>query len=194
MIIGTREVFIRKASPEDAGGMARVRVDTWRQAYAGLLPDGVLASLSVSRTAELWRKNILEHPEPGMFALVAENVDGEVIGILIAGAVREPDEVYRGEIGVLYVLPEYQRQGIGRSLFEEGARRLRKQGFNNLLVWVLENNPWRAFYEALKGRVVRRRMVNLGDYTAAEVGYGWDDLSKIVKITEDLAGKPAAGK
>ena len=39
------EIRIREANPADAGPMARVHVDTWRTAYAGILPAGHLEGL-----------------------------------------------------------------------------------------------------------------------------------------------------
>ena len=37
------EIRIREANPADAGPMARVHVEPWRTAYAGILPAGHLA-------------------------------------------------------------------------------------------------------------------------------------------------------
>ena len=40
-------VELREATPADAPALAAVQVASWRAAYRGLMPDGVLAGLSV---------------------------------------------------------------------------------------------------------------------------------------------------
>ncbi len=40
---------IRPARPDDADAIARINVETWRDAYAGILQDRVLVSVSISR-------------------------------------------------------------------------------------------------------------------------------------------------
>lgn len=42
----------RDAVVEDAPGIARVHVESWRAAYAGLMPQAVLDDLSVGASAE----------------------------------------------------------------------------------------------------------------------------------------------
>ncbi|HEX7041129.1 MAG TPA: hypothetical protein VF202_13505 [Trueperaceae bacterium] len=44
-------MLIRAAKPEDALAIGRVHVDPWRTTYRGLLPDAVLAALSVEQRA-----------------------------------------------------------------------------------------------------------------------------------------------
>ncbi len=46
------DVRIRPATPKDAQGIAWVHVETWRAAYAGLIPANVLAQLSVEQDAQ----------------------------------------------------------------------------------------------------------------------------------------------
>jgi hypothetical protein len=49
---------IRRAMPGDARGIARVHVETWRSAYAGILPDQVIEQMSVDDKAAAWRRLI----------------------------------------------------------------------------------------------------------------------------------------
>lgn len=50
---------IRPATIDDAANMAKVRVDTWRSAYSGIIPAAHLESLSYEQTAERWHRGIL---------------------------------------------------------------------------------------------------------------------------------------
>jgi hypothetical protein len=45
-----------RACPDDAEAIARVHVDSWRTTYQGILPDEVLAGLSVERRRAFWAK------------------------------------------------------------------------------------------------------------------------------------------
>ena len=53
---------IRPAGPTDVPEIARIQYETWRTAYAGLLPDRVLAGLDVAEAEQAWRHTIDEGP------------------------------------------------------------------------------------------------------------------------------------
>lgn len=180
-------MLIREARQGDTPGMAKVQVDTKKDFYPSFYPQEVLDKLSYERTAASWNRNLWEHrTPPGAFAYVAEDEtqNGEIVGILIGGPDVDDDPEYEAEIYVLYVLPEYHHQGIGRALVRAAARRLAQEGYGNLLIWVLEKNPSRAFYESIGGAVVRTRDMDFNGYVMPEVGYGWPDLPALVQQLE----------
>ena len=49
---------VRRARPEDAGGIARVWIAAWRIAYRGLVPDALLDGLSVDERRAHWRARL----------------------------------------------------------------------------------------------------------------------------------------
>lgn len=49
-------VRIRRAVPEDASGIARVRVITWKAQYTGIVPAGYLAQLSPEEDTPRWQQ------------------------------------------------------------------------------------------------------------------------------------------
>ncbi len=171
---------IREATIDDAAGLARVHVDTWRTAYAGIVPDEHLAKLSYEQRTQRWRE-MFAAPYPGRLMLAAENEQGQVVGFAIGGPERESDPVYKGELYGLYLLKEYQKRGIGRKLVTTIAQFLLKSGFTNMLIWVLAENPACDFYEALGGRPVRGKSVVIGGKKLRELGYGWDDIRDFAK-------------
>jgi ribosomal protein S18 acetylase RimI-like enzyme len=171
---------IRKAHQNDADGMAKVHVDTWRFAYQGILPADFLESLSVRTSAEKWRLAFAEMKTPEEAVFVAENEANEIVGIASCGPERSQDHIYQGEIYVLYVLPTCQRQGVGRRLVAACIGHLVQQlGVETLLIWVLAENPYRKFYESLGGRLVREKSVEVGGETILDVGYGWEQIHKL---------------
>jgi GNAT superfamily N-acetyltransferase len=105
---------------------------------------------------------------------VAENDTGELIGVAMGGPERTQHPVYTGEVYVLYLLPAYHRQGIGRLLTETVVEWLAQQGMRSLLIRVLKaNSPARRFYEALGGQLVFEEQIEEDGAVLEQVAYGW---------------------
>ena len=165
------EFTIRNAVVDDSEGIARVRVDTWRVAYKGILSDETLGNLSVEQDTARWQENFANQRPP--FTFVAEAAGG-VVGFACGGPERSRDPGYAGELYAIYILPQRQGQGIGKALMAASRRWLVVQGYTNMLIWVLKDNlPARAFYAAQGGRPVREKPVEIGPQTLVEVGYGY---------------------
>lgn len=172
------EIRIREANPADAGPMARVHVDTWRTAYAGILPAGHLAGLSYGARESMW-KGILT-TDQARHNLVVETGAGEVVGFAGGGPEREGNPDYRGELYAIYLLEGYQRKGAGRRLFEAVAHRLAADGFASMLAWVLKDNrPACRFYESLGAERLGQKAVAIGGTDLLEVAYGWSDITSL---------------
>jgi len=155
---------VRRATVDDAEAIERIRVQTWRATYRGLLPDGLIDQLqqNVERRRERLR---LARPS-------------EVVGYAFAGPERTHDREYPGEVYAIYVLPAAQGKGHGRALIRQCARELAAGGMTSLLIWVLrENKIGRRFYERLGGTPVREKPLEEfpGAEDHIEIGYGWRD-------------------
>jgi ribosomal-protein-alanine N-acetyltransferase len=185
---------VRPARPEDTPAIARVHVESWRSTYRGLIAADHLAKLSLEDREKMWTRTLAD-PRHGKtsFVLVAEDPPGSIVGFAAGGPERTGDPRHAGELYAIYVLESAQRSGAGRSLTAELARRLVKAGIPSLLVWVLERNPSRRFYERLGGTEVGRKVARIGDEDHEEIAYGWSDarvLSSPVLRTERLRLRP----
>jgi ribosomal protein S18 acetylase RimI-like enzyme len=77
-----------------------------------------------------------------------EGSGGAVVGFVTFGPSRDPDTVGLGEIYALYVDPGRYEGGVGRMLMAHARRRLKEQGFEAAVLWVLLGNERAAsFYE-----------------------------------------------
>jgi GNAT superfamily N-acetyltransferase len=136
---------IRPAAPDDALAVARVHVRAWQVAYRGLIAQSYLDSLK----PEIWAaKYALHRAGPGSpTTLVA--VDGETVcGIAMFGPYRGEELPNDGELLAIYVDPEYWHTGVGRQLIVATREGLRRAGFTEAALWVLdENSRARRFYE-----------------------------------------------
>ena len=173
-------VAVRPATVADALGIARVQVDTWRSAYAGIVPEAHLAALSHDLRAARWR-SMLSGPPGAEWTFVAEANDQRVVGFAGGGRERGDGDAYDGELYAIYVLAEHQGGGLGRRLTAAVVDRLTAAGYSSMLVWALERNPWRRFYERLGGLPVRSRIVELSGVGLSEVAYGWRDLPALYR-------------
>src|SRR5262249_38607513 len=107
----------------------------------------------------------------------------EIIAFAAGGPERDGDRIYRGELRAIYIIQRHQRQGHGRRLTGAVARQLLLDGFDSMLVWVLAENPSRAFYDALGGIVVNSKMIESGGRDLQQVAYGWSDIPPLAVLS-----------
>lgn len=162
-------VALRPVRPADASAVARVYVDTWRDAYRGLIPQTYLDSMSHALHERRWRQAFAA----GGWGFVAE-LDRRIVGFASGGRCRSRGR-WSGELFVLYVLPPWQGRGVGRALFDATHYELARRGHSDMLVWVLATNPARRFYEHLGGEPAGENVCEIGGARLRELAYGWRD-------------------
>ncbi|MBT5267061.1 MAG: GNAT family N-acetyltransferase [Rhodospirillaceae bacterium] len=185
-----QDIDFRSASVTDAAAIARVQVDTWRDAYVGILPDQCLIDMSDIGAAARWTTAIAENNDPEMFVVAVWN--GEVVGFC-QGAISEFDVSGppgakvdgAGVIHTLYVDPSFQAQGIGTAMMFCVADRLREVGCRSLMLLVLsENRTGRGFYDKLGGVAGEEiPCVVLGNPTH-ETPYHWPNIATLLDELE----------
>ena len=174
--MAAHEVHVRQAVDSDARGIARVHVDSWRSTYAGIVPAEHLAALDYDRRAANWQR-ILADRRQNVF--VAENRDGRIVGFSSGGPERSADPAYPAELYAIYLLESWQGQGLGRRLVAALADWFISRGWRSMLLWVLEDNPSRGFYEALGGVRIKQETISIGGTELVEIAYGWPDISPL---------------
>jgi ribosomal protein S18 acetylase RimI-like enzyme len=170
---------IRPARLADADAIAQVHVRAWRETYRGLIPDSVLAGLSVEGRVRAWSDMIgAGDATPAIF--VAEQ-GGTIVGFASARLMHDPLLATDGELTSIYLLDGHKRQGTGRLLFRHLVAWLRERDCTSLGLWVLDTNTGaRAFYAALGGRTGRRKIDERTDASLHEIAYVWDDIGLLV--------------
>ncbi len=130
-------MIIRQARKSDCHAMAKVHVDTWQTTYQGIVEQEILDQLSYESREKRWRE-LFEQENSEAVTFVAETEEGELVGFINGGPERSNEYGYEGELYSFYILKAYQRQGIGSLLLKELAITLAHNGFESMLVWVLE--------------------------------------------------------
>ncbi len=132
---------IRRVRPnDDFDAIGEIYAQSWKAAYAGIVPQVFLDAL----TGAHWAGN-LEKMQYDAYVLL----DGGVyVGTSSVCAARDEGMAGWGEIISIYLLPSYFDRGCGGPLFEHAVQALADKGYADIYLWVLEDNVRaRRFYE-----------------------------------------------
>ncbi|MER5891930.1 GNAT family N-acetyltransferase [Streptomyces sp. NPDC001876] len=119
---------IREGVREDVAQIAALHAESWRTAYAGIMPTSFLSGPLLENRLELWGARLLG-PEPGAGLFVAAG-EGEIVGF--AYLVPRPDG--RLLLDNLHARPGRTGSGIGGQLL------------HHALTWAAAEHPERAVY------------------------------------------------
>lgn len=144
-------IEIRAATKADGDGITDVQVASWRAGYAHVFPESVLYADDFDSSRRsfwgMWRF------APGHRIAVAVDTErngGTTVGFSSYGPERERARGFtgRGEIWAFYLDPSVWGTGIADDLMEFTEIRLKAEGFDSAVLWVLDDNPRaRRFYE-----------------------------------------------
>lgn len=120
--------------------ISRVYEESWKYAYKDIIPQGFLDSIPTGN----WASKLDQNGRKTLVML--EN--NEIIGISSFCESRFPEFKGMGEIISIYLLPQYIGKGYGTALLRAAIDELKKSGYNEIFLWVLEENySARKFYE-----------------------------------------------
>jgi GNAT superfamily N-acetyltransferase len=149
--------FVRAARAADAAGLAQVQAASWRAAFAGLIPDAVIAELTsdeaVGQFTQRWETAISAPPTSKHRVHVAIDKPGEpgLLGFAAAGPATDED-LWPGSDGELYelhVLPAAADGGHAGRLLHAVADTFAEDGFRTGYTWALAGDEARiGFLEA----------------------------------------------
>ena len=136
---------IRKSYPMDAYTLIKINDTVWKKEFYDVLPSGIFQEMGryTDRRVNHLRDQIQENNR--IFVALDDDVP---VGFVFYA--RTQNVVYNAsaEIRSIYVLPEYQRQGIGTKLFEMAVDELKKIGFRSVIVdCPLDSNGIQFFFE-----------------------------------------------
>ena len=137
-VINMNYQIVKTDSQTNFKDIQEVYYQTWQYSYVGIVPQGFLDNLN----KDMWHPSTRSNN-----TLVVVTADQKIVGVCTYGPARRPKYNGLGEVYSLYVLPEYQHQGIGQKLFQR-ALDILNQEFQDIYLIVLKNNlASRAFYE-----------------------------------------------
>lgn len=158
---------IREATVADTPALARLHVMTWNATYAPLMMNGPSVGIRESQ----WR-DAFGRQDGSWFCFVVERPDGELVGF--AKGKRSDHPEFAGELNKIYVLPEYQRVGLGRRLLGHVVDRFLSEGVSSMWLFGDARNPSSRVWVALGAEKT--------DDDPGNGNYGWRDLRKLAAL------------
>jgi GNAT superfamily N-acetyltransferase len=165
----------RLAVERDSAALAQVFDCTWSASYRGILPHAAFEEPPEECRADYWQRLLCRIPENNLI-LTAVDEDDDPVGLAVAGPDRFGEKDW-AEIYALYVMPGYQRAGLGRRLLRASFRLMHGAGFDSGIVWVLAAHGNRAFYDRLGGAAAHERTTLEWGQPLTQAGYVWPDLA-----------------
>jgi ribosomal protein S18 acetylase RimI-like enzyme len=165
-------IKIRNVKESDIKSIATIHLECWKKAYAGILPENYLRSLSLASFEKRWTNGMSVNNDVVRLVVLEKSIP---IGFIVGLENRTPEKcpVATGEIWAIYVHPDHWEKGAGKLLFREFQEVMKAKGYKKLFLWVLEKNErGRAFYEALGGELYPATLdLDINGEKFAEVAY-----------------------
>ncbi len=163
--------IIREATALDIPALADLHVQTFNETHGA-----VLKKPTYEIRERQWRA-ALGVTDGSWFCFVIQGQKGELVGFAKGMPYHSSDlSDFTGELNKIYLLRQYQRQGLGRRLVGYVTRRFLCQGIFSMLLFGDAQNPSNRFYEALGAE---RLLDAAGNFHG---GYGWRDLQTLASV------------
>ena len=139
------------ATEDDAQTIIELRKQIWGTTYRGFYPDSMIDDFDYGWHLEKELRRI-RSPEYRVYRIVKDDQNIGYLSLRKTGVVS---------LQSLYLLKEYQHQGIGRLAFDFAKRYCRDLGADSFTCHCLPEN-WNArrFYEKMGGKVIGEDMDN----------------------------------
>lgn len=136
------DVSVRPAAADDVAEIARIQVETWRFAYADVVPAAVLAALTVETAVQAWTDAVTAPPSARHHVLVALEQQWLVGFVALAPAddlePDDPEPAATASLGPLVVEPRWGRRGHGSRLMAAAVDHARTDGMARAICWIPE--------------------------------------------------------
>lgn len=138
------DVSVRLARSDDAAEIGRIQVETWRTAYAAILPQPVLDGFSAEDAAATWSAAISAPPSPRHHVLIALEQQW-LVGFAALGPPEdlEPDDPEPAStvaLAVILVEPRWGRRGHGSRLLAAAVDHARADAMTRAVAWIAEDD------------------------------------------------------
>ncbi|MEP6798095.1 MAG: GNAT family N-acetyltransferase, partial [Lapillicoccus sp.] len=175
------DASVRLAKVSDAPAVGLVQAAVWMNAYAGLLPDAVLAHFQPPAFTSAWRASLNQPPTAAHRLLVA-CAGEQVVGLAAVGPSEDPDvSEADAELLVLGVHPGARRSGHGSRLLNAAVDTARGSRLETLRAWVpADATETRAF-------LTGGGFAADGAYRERAVGSDPDDVLREVRFVVSIA-------
>ena len=161
---------------DDRFAISDIYEKSWKFAYRDIIPKTYLERIPKGQ----WVSGL----DSGKVQTIVMVEDGQFIGTSSYCGSRSPEFDGFGEIVSIYLLPEFMGRGYGKKLLDAVIQELIKLGYDDIFLWVLEDNiRARKFYEK-SGFLLSKYYIddNIGGKELREIQYRYSINKTIRKL------------
>ena len=111
-------IRFRTAALADSQRIASLHIESWQDAYRGILPDEYLDGPIEKERTNFWRSRLSSDGAERRYVVLAETEDTPIAFVCVL-LDREPS--WGACLDNLHVLPEFKGNGIGRGLLRKAV-------------------------------------------------------------------------
>jgi len=165
-------INIRDIKKEDIPQVVDIQISGWRTAYKGIIDDEYLENMNYEERIKMRQKDYTEN------RFIVAELNNEVVGFC-----RYTDNMEKTpetpevdcELRALYVKPELKHNGIGKKMFQYAVNEFKNMGKTKMVLWCLKDNVLaRKFYEKMGGKIIKERLIHIGNRDYKEVAFEYD--------------------
>jgi ribosomal protein S18 acetylase RimI-like enzyme len=169
------EITVRLATADDAFGISKVKIDTWRSAYKHILDPAVLQGMSLKRDSARWKERLRKADEHDRCFVACDG--DKIVGFLYVGPNRFDEFDCDAELQAIYVHPSMHRRGVGKRMLGPAVEFLVGAGFQSMVVVVFRDNPLgTSFYKSMGAKFHDAGTLEIGGKSYADESYVWENL------------------
>ncbi len=157
--------MIRDGVKEDAGKIARLKIDNWRKTYSKIFPEDFLNNLDLTKEKEKYLNNLKNKN-----VIIYEKAEEPIAYCYYGENAKFKD--YEGEVFALYVENNCQEHGIGTKLLQYAIKDLAKKSKKIFLWCAKENTRAISFYKKNGFKIIGEEIENIGGKNVEKVALG----------------------
>ncbi len=140
------EYYIHRAVKGDKNALAYIQTESWKAAFRGIVPDGLLAEYTdITKATEMYRK-LLDFGKGNGYIL---EIGGKPHCIAFWDSTREAGMPGYAELICIHSLKENWHRGYGSRMIDKVLSDVRSAGYSKIMLWVFkENKRAIGFYES----------------------------------------------
>ena len=165
-------IKVRNIKKEDIPQVVNIQICGWKSAYKGIIDDNYLANMNPKEKIKIREKDYNEN------RFIVAEINNEIVGFFrYTDNINKTPETLEAdcELRALYVKPEVKHNGIGKKMFQYAVNEFKNMGKTKMVLWCLKDNVLaRKFYEKMGGKIIKERLIHIGNRDYKEVAFEYD--------------------
>lgn len=150
--MNVKNLEIRPATYDDCEYLSILKKEIWETTYRGIYPDEKIDNYNYKDNEDRFN-GFINNKNQQLYVVVDSN---KLIGYIEFGEPFRPFQDYKQEIGLFYIKQEYQRQGIGKKLFDLAYNYIKNLDVDKFFISCHKYNlNAQKFYAKMGGKIVQ---------------------------------------